>query len=180
MTRKFISLTAGVLLLLCGVAYDHTFAQQTQANPEQSALMVRKGQEAFSRGRYNEAKDYFRKAVQADPGSQRAWSNYDLAQLYAVAEQFKNHGRIIQSTAPSPEATEALPPPVVAPLPSSAKDKGKSATVKMATPIKEKGAPPTERKKSEPTQTAPEGSTPTSSPPSPAPGGMKILKDEGC
>jgi tetratricopeptide (TPR) repeat protein len=180
MTRKFILPIGWMLVLLWGIAIDPSFAQQTQANPEQSALMLRKGQEAFSRGRYNEAKDFFRKAVQADPGSQKAWSNYDLAQIYAVAEQFKNHGRIIQSTAPSPEVTEALPSPVVVPLPSTSKDKGKIAPAKVATPSKEKGAAASERKKSEPSKTIPEGSTPTPSPSAPVPGGMKILKDEGC
>ena len=121
-------------VLLIGIGLDSSFAQQSttgqnyKVNPELCALMLRKGQESFSRARYIEAKELFRKAIVADPGSQKAWSYYDLAQMYSVAEQFKNHGRIVQSTAPIPEQiTEMVQPQtsVVAPPPLPSKEKGK-------------------------------------------------------
>lgn len=49
-------------------------------------------------------------------------------QRYSVAEQFKNHGRIIQSTAPIPEQiTEMVQPrtSVVAPPPLPSWERGK-------------------------------------------------------
>ena len=84
--------------------------QAFQADPELCALMLRKGKESFSRTKYNEAKDFFRKAVQADPTSQKAWSYYDLSLFYTVGEQYKNHGKIILSSAPQPEAAQELTP----------------------------------------------------------------------
>jgi hypothetical protein len=171
-------------------------------DPETSALMLRKGKESFSRARYGEAKDYFRKAIQADPNSQKAWSYYDLAQLYAVAEQVKNHGRVVASTAPAPEQTAELTaappaapiPPKAAPVaPLIAPAKEKAAPVKKgktAPAVKEKPTPSTEVKKpgepAKPAVSAPAPpatpATPSTAPPAPTkpPGGAKILQDEGC
>ena len=85
--------------------------QALQVDPERSALMLRKGQESFSRSKFNEAKDFFRKAVQADPTSQKAWSYYDLSLFYTVGEQYKNHGKVVLSSAPQPEASQETAPP---------------------------------------------------------------------
>ena len=72
--------------------------------------MLRKGQESFGRSKFNEAKDFFRKAVQADPTSQKAWSYYDLSLFYTVGEQYKNHGKVVLSSAPQPEASQETAP----------------------------------------------------------------------
>ena len=84
--------------------------QAIQVDPERSAMLVRKGQESFSRSKFNEAKDFFRKAVQADPTSQKAWSYYDLSLFYTVGEQYRNHGKIVLSSAPQLEAAQEAPP----------------------------------------------------------------------
>jgi|GEM_PF-5591735 len=72
-----------------------------------SAEMMRKGEESFGRSRYGEAREYFHKAILTDPASINSWSWYDLALIYTIAEQFKNHGEIVESTAPASESTAA-------------------------------------------------------------------------
>jgi hypothetical protein len=174
--------------------------QAFPVDPNNSALMLRKGKEAFSRARYGEAKEYFRKAIKTDPNSQEAWSYYDLAQLYTVAEQFKNHGRVVVSTAPAPEQTAELaapapPTPAVAPPATPGKEKAAPAKKDKPAPpvVKEKAAPAPEVKKpvepAKPAVSAPAPPTPPAAPaltpapapkPTPAPGGQKAPKDEGC
>ena len=46
------------------------------------AKMLRFGKQAYMRGQYLNAKEYFRKAVQADPASLVAWRYYDLATVF--------------------------------------------------------------------------------------------------
>ena len=53
----------------------------------QCAKMIRFGKQAYMRGKYLDAKEYFRKAVQADPQSALAWQYYDLASVFALAEK---------------------------------------------------------------------------------------------
>jgi hypothetical protein len=190
MPLKKIVLIGMALFILSGSGFGMTYAQSTQSgqaytvDPELCALMLRKGREAFSRARYGEARDFFRKAVQADPASQKAWSNYDLAQLYAVAEQFRNHGRIIASTAPPPEQAAELTPAPAAPVTPVVKKKPGPAKKEKSAP-KEKPQTPSEPKKVEPGPAVPAKPSPAPVPvsppaPTPAPGGFKILKDEGC
>lgn len=191
---KIFGIILGFCLLISGGTTD-LYGQQPLSNPsfsvdpELCALMLRKGKESFSRARYGEAKGLFRKAVQADPTSQTAWSYYDLAQMYAVAEQFKNHGRLVQSSAPAPEQTADLiqPQPVSPSLtpPSPAKDKEKAGAVKKDKASgKEKTTAPAEIKKPEPPKPAPGSQPAAPSVPAPSPtkppGGAKILHDEGC
>lgn len=51
------------------------------------AKMLRLGKESYSRGKYLDAKEYFRKAVQADPGSEVAWRHYDQTVIFGLAEK---------------------------------------------------------------------------------------------
>lgn len=198
MPLKKIVLVGMAFLFLGGLGVERTYAQSAQSgqaytvDPELCALMLRKGKEAFSRARYGEARDFFRKAVQADPTSQKAWSNYDLAQLYAVAEQFKNHGRIIASTAPPPEQAAEMTPAQAAPVAPIPAPTAPGVKQKPAPAKKEKSAPVPETKKpaepAKPAVTAPAAPTPAPVPaapapapkPAPKPGGAKILQDEGC
>lgn len=87
------------------------------------AEKLRFGIEAFNRGRYSEAKGYFREAVQADPGSATAWAYYDLSIMYDVAEQVKRAGTVKVSSAPVPSATQGLgaaaPPAPTGPPPAT-------------------------------------------------------------
>jgi hypothetical protein len=129
--------------------------------------------------------------VQADPTSQKAWSYYDLSLFYTVGEQYKNHGKVVLSSAPQPEATQetAL---LTAPAVAEKTLPGKMVKGKAVPAAKDKPYPAPEIKKpaepkkpavtapappAPPAKTAPAVPTPA---PAPAPGGMKILKDEGC
>jgi hypothetical protein len=92
-------------------------------NEELCAEKIRYGTEAFNRKDYRQAKAYFRQAVQADPGSLKAWSYYDLSVMYDVAEQVKQAGQVKVSGGPKPgcpEGTGAAP----APAPKEEKDEG--------------------------------------------------------
>jgi len=51
------------------------------------AKMLRFGKEAYMRGKYLDAKEYFRKAIQADPTSQTAWRYYEQAVIFGLAER---------------------------------------------------------------------------------------------
>lgn len=49
--------------------------------------LLRFGQTSFDRGRYLEAKEYYWKAIMADPTSDLAWRSYDRAVIFALAER---------------------------------------------------------------------------------------------
>ncbi len=51
------------------------------------AKMIRFGQEAYQRGRFQDAKEFFRRATISDPGSKKAWRFYDQSVLFALAEK---------------------------------------------------------------------------------------------
>lgn len=51
------------------------------------AKMLAAGKEAYSRGRYLDAKNFFRKAVEADYTSRKAWRYYDQTVIFALAEK---------------------------------------------------------------------------------------------
>jgi hypothetical protein len=74
---------------------------KTQCPPDKAlcAKMIRAGQEYCERGKYKEAKEAFRRAVQADPYSARAWHFYDICFIYSYAVELRNR------PAPPPEAT---------------------------------------------------------------------------
>ncbi|MGC1403650.1 MAG: hypothetical protein WA974_12070 [Thermodesulfobacteriota bacterium] len=181
MPKKNVLIIGLMLILFGAFEFNDSYAQQPQSsqayslNPDLCALMLRKGKESFTRGKYTEAKELFRKAILADPNSQKAWSYYDLAQMYSVAEQFKNHGRIVQSSAPPAEQTAEItqsPTPVVTfPSPETQK-KGQGIVAKKGKPAVKKKAPAT--------QETPKVEPATPGTQTPTPGGMKILKDEGC
>ena len=81
------------------------------------AKMLRFGKQAYQRGRYLDAKEYFRKAVQADPFSSDAWRYYDLAAVFALAEKVEQDVDILRPGASSrqEDGTQTPPSPVPAP-----------------------------------------------------------------
>jgi hypothetical protein len=85
------------------------------------AKMLRFGKQAYMRGKYLNAKEYFRRAVQADPASLVAWRYYDLAAVFALAEKVEQDVSLIApgvSTRgePAPGTPSAAPPaPKIAP-----------------------------------------------------------------
>ncbi len=58
-------------------------------DPSRCALMIRAGQEYRERGKYKEAKEAFRQAVQADPQSAKAWHFYDTCVVWAIAKELE-------------------------------------------------------------------------------------------
>ena len=88
------------------------------------ARLIRAGQEFYERGKYKEAIEYFRWAIQADPASARAWHFYDVSLVSAWASELK------ERPAPPPEAVTSAPPgsrvatSPASPAPSSSNDEG--------------------------------------------------------
>ncbi len=94
--RTFSTLTAAALALTFLLSGTSAWAVQNDAvkvDKEKCALMIRHGQDALDRGRYQDAKYYFQSAVQADPQNPKPWNWYDLATFYAAAEEMKNTGK---------------------------------------------------------------------------------------
>ena len=97
--------------------------KKTSVDKEQCAEMIRFGVQSYQRSKYLDAKEYFRKAIQADPSSAAAWRYYDLAVIYALAEKVnKNLGLIAPDVSPQgPAAAAAAPPPPPPKKPAPAK-----------------------------------------------------------
>lgn len=99
--KKRISLILFMLisLLLIIVLYEKgPFAQEKKIFVPDKALcakMLRFGKLAYIRGKYLDAKEYFRKAVQADPTSMTAWRYYDLATIFALAEKVEKNANFV-------------------------------------------------------------------------------------
>jgi len=90
-----------VLALLLTIFFSlpvHTMAQGPENCPpdkELCARMIRFGMEAYARGKYLDAKEYFRKAVKADPASIKAWRYYDQAIIFGLAEKVEKDANLI-------------------------------------------------------------------------------------
>ena len=87
------------------------------------AEMIRFGKQSYQRGKFLDAKEYFRRAVQADPSSPLAWKHYDLSVISALAEKVnKDTGLIAPDVSPhGPAQARAATPPPPAPKPAPAK-----------------------------------------------------------
>ncbi|MBW1789440.1 MAG: hypothetical protein JRK53_22960 [Deltaproteobacteria bacterium] len=83
------------------------------------AKMIQFGKQSYQRGKYLDAKEYFRKAVQADPMSALAWRHYDLAFIFALAEKVNKNTDLIAPDVSVRGAaeTQAAPPPAPKPAP---------------------------------------------------------------
>jgi tetratricopeptide (TPR) repeat protein len=91
---------------------------------ELSARMLRFGMEAYARGKYLDAKEYFRKAVKADPTSLKAWRYYDQTVIFGLAEKVEKDANLILpdvstrqeggiSISPTPPTSPPPPEPAV-------------------------------------------------------------------
>ena len=129
MIRKAIALsvlsffTGAVLFLTSGA-----LAEEPKLFVPDKALcakMLQFGKEAYQRGKYLDAKEYFRKAVQADPASEVAWHYYDLAAVFALAEKVEKNADLLTpgvSSRVETDSSSAAPPPPPA-KPAEAKEK---------------------------------------------------------
>jgi hypothetical protein len=127
-TTRLAFLTAFFLVLLAGTP-GRIMAQEPAGYVPDKALcakMLRFGKEAYSRGKYLDAKGYFRKAVQADPGSKVAWRYYDQAVIFALAEKVeKNSGLTLPGVSKGQETGQAKPAETAPPPPVTKKPQGK-------------------------------------------------------
>ena len=128
MKPKFIaSIILVFFLTIFYFAPTHTMAQGPENFPpdkELSAKMLRFGMEAYARGKYLDAKEYFRKAVKADPASIKAWLYYDQAVIFGLAEKVEKDANLILpdvstrqeggiSISPTPPTSPPPPEPAV-------------------------------------------------------------------
>lgn len=97
------------------------------------AEKIRYGVEAFNRGRYGEAKAFFRQAVTADPTARKAWAYYDLCVMYDAAEQVKRAGQVKVSGGPKPGCPQGG---------AAAPAAGSAGSTKPAAPAPAPSAPP--------------------------------------
>lgn len=91
------------------IAAPQASAEKGKSSPpdkELCAQMIRLGKEAFWRGKYMEAKAYFRRAVQADPESEQAWQAYDLTTIHALGQKVERNMGLIQLDPSARKAVE--------------------------------------------------------------------------
>jgi len=112
------------LFLLLPPAVSAQESSQKGTDKAFCAKMIRHGQEAYQRGKYLDAKEYFRKAVQADPSSVAAWAYYDQTVIFALAEKVeKNANLVMPDTSTRSEQTVAAPTANIPPPPPKPKKK---------------------------------------------------------
>ena len=123
-----ISVTIGglILAMLLLPPERGTAEEQNMFVPDKALCdkMLRFGLEAYQRGRYLDAKQYFRKAVQADPANADAWIYYDQSVISALAEKVEKDVSLILpdvSSRPDQHTGAPLhkaPPPPPKPAPA--------------------------------------------------------------
>lgn len=103
------------------------WAEQPSGQSPDKALcakMIQHGQQAYQRGKYLDAKEYFRKAIQADPKSMAAWAHYDQAVIFALAEKVEKNANLVMpdvSTRPAQQGPAVQAPPPPPPKPAAKK-----------------------------------------------------------
>jgi len=83
------------------------------------AQMIQFGKQSYQRGKFLDAKEYFRMALQADSASSKAWMHYDLAVISALAEKVnKNMGLIAPDISMQGPGEAQVAAPSLAPKPA--------------------------------------------------------------
>jgi hypothetical protein len=126
MRMKSLSVFLGILLLGAFLSYPQgaPAEERKQFVPDKAlcAKMIRFGKQAYTRGKYLDAKGYFRKAIQADPQSALAWQYYDLASVFALAEKVEQNKNLIAPAASTRQegggVKPAPKPPTLPPAPT--------------------------------------------------------------
>jgi len=102
----FLPLFLTISLLLIDSLAGESHRRECPPDKDLCALMIRRGVEAFDRGKYQDARAYFRKAIAADPESEVAWKYYDLSMLYDLGKQIATTGKY---TSHVPSVTISIP-----------------------------------------------------------------------
>jgi tetratricopeptide (TPR) repeat protein len=127
MEKKFLlkSLSAFLLTLFLLFPPVVSAEESSQKGTDKAlcATMIRHGQEAYQRGKYLDAKEYFRKALQADPSSLAAWAYYDQAVIFALAEKVEKNANLIMPDTSTRSEQQAAAPAAKAPPPPKPKKK---------------------------------------------------------
>ena len=92
MRLRTLLLFVTAILMTVPLLSSNTFAEEIpNFVPDKllCAKMIRFGQEAYKRGKFQDAKEFFRKAVTYDPNSKKAWRFYDQSVLFALAERIE-------------------------------------------------------------------------------------------
>jgi len=125
--NKSISFLISVMFLfaLALISPYPCTAQDSSPSAPDKALctkMLRFGKEAYQRGKYLDAKEYFRKAIKADPSSMEAWVFYDQSVIFALAEKVeKKANLVLPDTSTRKETTSLGTPPPPKPEPEKKK-----------------------------------------------------------
>ena len=87
--RFLFTIFIGLLLVTCTLSTNALAEDKPVFVPNKllCARMIRFGKEAYQRGRFQDAKEFFRRATIADPESKTAWRLYDQSVLFALAEK---------------------------------------------------------------------------------------------
>ncbi len=135
MEKKFLlkSLTGLFLMLFLLFPPAVPAEGSSQKGPDKAfcAKMIQHGQGAYQQGKYLDAKEYFRKAVQADPSSVSAWAYYDQAVIFALAEKVEKEANLTMPDASTRSGQQVGAPTAKTPPP---KPKPKK---KRALPVEE-------------------------------------------
>lgn len=111
MRKKFILLLALPLFLSFGIISSLQAGSERVIDKALCADLIRHGKEAYMRGKYLDAKEYFRKATVADPENRKAWKYYDQTVIFALAEKVeKNSGLLMPDVSTRKEGDSILTP----------------------------------------------------------------------
>jgi hypothetical protein len=121
--KRPVILTLVFIFATIFAASTYTVAQGPPSCPPDKALcaqMLRFGKEAYARGKYLDAKEYFRKAVKADPTSLTAWRYYDQTVIFGLAEKVEKNANLVLPDVSTRQEPGVGLPPAVSPAPPEA------------------------------------------------------------
>ncbi len=140
MGKKGMVVVLGICLTLLTLVLTSSKGEGTASLKQDKAFaekMIRFGKEAYLRGRYIEAKSYFRKALEADPSSEYAWTFYDISSIAALAKRVEKETKLL-ATQDVPTEGEPSQPAVPAAKPTPSPEPPASKPEAKDTPTKPK------------------------------------------
>lgn len=127
MEIKFFLKSLPGLFLILFLLFPLTVSaeESSRKGPDKAfcAKMIQHGQGAYQQGKYLDAKEYFRKAIQADPSSVSAWAYYDQAVIFALAEKVEKNANLTMPGTSTQSGQQAAPPAAKTPPPPKPKKK---------------------------------------------------------
>jgi tetratricopeptide (TPR) repeat protein len=124
--KLFLKTLIGLFLTLSLLLPPIVQAEESSRKGVDKALcseMIRHGQEAYQRGKYLDAKEYFRRALKADPSSLAAWAYYDQAVVFALAEKVEKNANLVMPDTSTRSEQQAAAPEAKTPPPPKPKKK---------------------------------------------------------